>query len=154
MPHFQHLFNKIEQILLTLWLGGMWFLGYIATPVLFASLDSRQLAGLVAGHLFSAIHYTGLVCGGVLLLFALADRGQRQGSTGVRILILMLLLVVMNQFLLQPMMAQAKLAGLVEGSESAARFARLHGISSILYLVTSVLGLVLVLRRRVKASCA
>ena len=122
----------------------MWFLGYIATPVLFSQLESRQMAGMVAGHLFGAINYTGLICGGLLLLFCFLV-GDRVRSSRSWLLALMLLVIVVNQFLLQPMMAQAKLEGLLEGSESAARFGRLHGISSILYLINSVLGLVLLL---------
>jgi hypothetical protein len=41
-------------------------------------------------------------------------------------------------------MAELKLSGLVAGSESALRFGRLHGISSVLYLLNSILGLLLV----------
>ena len=42
-------------ILIALWVGGMWAIGYMAAPVLFASLGDRQLAGMVAGKLFALI---------------------------------------------------------------------------------------------------
>ena len=44
-----------------------------------------------------------------------------------------------------PVMQELKAAGLVPGSDEAAQFGRLHGISSILYLITSLLGLYVVL---------
>jgi hypothetical protein len=42
------------------------------------------------------------------------------------------------------MMTELKQAGLEKGSDNAIQFARLHGVSSILYLINSLLGLVLV----------
>ena len=42
-------------VAITLWVGGMWAIGYMVAPVLFSSLGDRQLAGLVAGKLFSLI---------------------------------------------------------------------------------------------------
>ncbi|MEO6697586.1 MAG: hypothetical protein ABIN45_06265, partial [Gammaproteobacteria bacterium] len=52
-----------------------------------------------------------------------------------------------GEFMLQPMMQALKAAtpqGFVPGSAEAARFGMLHGISSTLFLVTSLLGLALV----------
>ena len=40
-------------IAITLWVGGLLAIGYIAAPVLFASLGDRQLAGMIAGRLFA-----------------------------------------------------------------------------------------------------
>ena len=57
-----------ENILLTLWVGAIWAIGYIAAPTLFAMLDDRALAGVLAGRLFSIVSYLGLVCGGLLLI--------------------------------------------------------------------------------------
>lgn len=145
MSHFPTFYRSIESILLTLWIGSMWFVGYVAAPVLFSALESRQLAGMVAGHLFAAEHYLGLVCGGLLLPGAILC-GWRVQTRNYRlwVLLLMLLLICVGQFVLQPLMAEAKAAGLEPGSASAARFGMLHGISASLYLVTSLLGLLLV----------
>ena len=45
--------RKVSEALwfvaITLWVGGLWAIGYIAAPVLFSSLGDRQLAGVVAG---------------------------------------------------------------------------------------------------------
>jgi hypothetical protein len=32
---------------ISLWVGGLWAVGYLAAPILFFSLDNRMLAGLV-----------------------------------------------------------------------------------------------------------
>ena len=133
-----------ERILLTLWVGGMWTVGYIVAPTLFAVLDDRQLAGMIAGHLFTTMSYIGLVCGG-LLLFGNIYRTGIQDKTSY-ILLLMLTLIAIGQFILQPMMVELKLQGLLEGSAAAANFGKLHGVSSILFMITSIAGLILVIK--------
>ncbi|HEY9151095.1 MAG TPA: DUF4149 domain-containing protein, partial [Gammaproteobacteria bacterium] len=52
-----------ERILLTLWVGGLWAIGFIAAPILFAVLEDRTLAGTLAGEMFRALAWLGLVCG-------------------------------------------------------------------------------------------
>src|SRR4030067_236139 len=56
-----------ERLLLTLWVGSLWAIGYIAVPVLFHALDDRQLAGNVAGRVFAVVYLVGLVAGPLLL---------------------------------------------------------------------------------------
>lgn len=136
----------LERLLLTLWVGGQWAIGYLAAPVLFHVLDDRRLAGSLAGEMFTAMAYVGLVCGALLVvgLFnhqgAAAWRSWRFYALGM-----MLALIVLGEFGLHPLIAQLREGGLPEGSAEAARFGRLHGISSILFLLNSLLGLVLVL---------
>lgn len=132
-----------ERILLTLWVGVLWGIGYLAVPVLFAHLDDRMLAGRLAGEMFHLVSYVGLVAGTLLLTMQLV-RGS--GRPGWRALVLlgMLALVLVGEFVLQPMMAELKTGGLADGTEQARDFARLHGLSSILYLSTSLAGLALV----------
>ena len=135
-----------ERVLLTLWVGGLWIVGYLVAPVLFASLDDRQLAGKLAGEMFNLVSYVGLLTGALLLLSQLKDAGSAwQRRWRMWVLAAMLLLVIVGAFVLQPMMQELKLQGLLPGSEQAARFGLLHGVSSVLYLLTSLLGLSLVL---------
>jgi len=133
-----------ERILLTLWVGGMWTVGYVVAPTLFGVLDDRQLAGFIAGHIFTTMSYIGLVCGGLLLLSNLYRAGIKHKTN--YILVLMLVLIAIGQFFLQPMMAELKAQGLVEGSAAAANFGKLHGVSSILFMITSISGLILVIK--------
>jgi len=133
------------RLLLTLWVGGMWTVGFLVAPTLFAMLaDNRMLAGSIAGRLFTTMSYVGLVCGALLLLAVIMQHGKawlRQWRAGV--LLLMLVIICIGEFVLQPMMAELKQAGLQD--ENAAAFARLHGVSSVLFLINSVAGLVLVI---------
>ncbi len=135
-------------IAITLWVGGLWAIGYIAAPVLFSSLGDRQLAGMVAGKLFSLIGWIGLGSAAYLLLFLLVRQGGQVFKGAVFWLVLsMALLVAASQFGIQPLMAQLKADALpreVMASVLRDRFAAWHGISSILYLVQSLLGLWLV----------
>ena len=131
-----------ERILLTLWVGSLWATGYIVAPVLFKMLD-RVTAGNVAGQLFSIVSYIGLFVAAVLLLLAVLQTGLRAlQQWRVRFLLLMLLLVLIGQFGLQPLMAELKASGLQ--GEQARQFATLHGVASILYLTNSLLGLALI----------
>jgi len=135
-------------IAITLWVGGLWAIGYIAAPVLFSSLGDRQLAGMVAGKLFSLIGWIGLGSAAYLLLFLLVRQGGQVFKGAVFWLVLsMALLVAASQFGIQPLIAQLKADALpreVMASVLRDRFAAWHGISSILYLVQSLLGLWLV----------
>jgi hypothetical protein len=131
--------------MLALWVGGLWVAGYVVAPSLFASLDDRQLAGQLAGQVFRIMSYIGLSAGGLLLISMLV----RVGSSWARewrvwVLVSMLVLVAVGAFVVQPMMAELKVGGIIPGSEQAASFGRMHGISSILFLMTSLLGLCLV----------
>ena len=133
--------NISDRILLTLWVGGLWAIGYIAAPTLFASLDDVKLAGRLAGNMFQIINYLGLFCG-VFLAINLLVRKIR--SWHLWVIIAMLVLVCCNQFVIQPMMHELKDVGLVEGSDAAKQFGRLHGAASVVYMATSLLGLALV----------
>ena len=137
------LFSVTERILLTLWVGGMWITGYMVAPVLFGTLDDRQLAGTLAGHMFTSMSYIGLACGVLLLVGGLARDGLRQWRNGF--IMIMLVIIIIGQFVLQPMMAELKAAGIAEGTANAAEFGKLHGIASVMFLLNSLLGLVLVI---------
>ncbi len=133
---------------ITLWVGGMWAIGYLAAPVLFASLGDRQLAGMVAGKLFALIGWIGLGSAAYLLVFLIARAGGQVFGRAVFWLVLaMALTAAASQFGIQPLMAQLKADVLpreVMESVLRDRFAAWHGISSILYLLQSLLGLWLV----------
>jgi len=133
-----------DRVLLTLWVGGMWTVGYVVAPLLFSVLDDRAQAGFIAGHIFTAMSYIGMVCGGLLLIGNVYRAGVKHKTNFI--LILMLVLIAVGQFVLQPMMADLKLQGLVEGSAAAASFGKLHGVSSILFMITSIAGLILVIK--------
>lgn len=125
-----------ERLLTVLWIGSLWTIGYLVAPTLFAVLEDRALAGLLAGRLFTIGNYLGLICGSLLLLGVWLNppedgrRGWRAGLLAV-----MLGIILVSQFVLQPVLADLKAQG------GGAAFVRLHGVSASLYLVNSLLGL-------------
>ena len=129
-----------ERILLTLWVGGLWAIGYIVAPALFANLEDRALAGSLAGVMFEIIAYVGLLCGGLLLVFN-QMRNSRRLNWRALVLLLMLLLIAVGQFYLAPMIAGLRSQGLAD----SVQFGRLHGAAASGYLLTSLLGLALVI---------
>ena len=134
---------------LTLWVGGLWAIGYLVAPMLFANLADRQVAAMLAGKLFVLIGWIGLGCAAYLLVFMLL----RSGSTALKrwsfwLVLLMAGLTAASQFGIHPLLAQLKADALpreVMESVMRDRFVAWHGIASVLYLVQSVLGLLVVI---------
>lgn len=127
-----------ERVLLTLWVGGLWTVGSLVAPVLFAGLDDRALAGTLAGRLFQMLSYIGLFCGGLLLLGNLWR--YRRLNARAFVLLSMLGLVAINEWLISPLIADMRQSGAV----TTAAFAQVHGAASVVFLVVSLLGLFLV----------
>ena len=147
---------SIERIVLALWVGGLWAVGFLVVPELFRSLESRQVAGSIAGNLFAAMNYCGLVAGFVLLALVYKQhswRGYRLWRT--LLIVAMLMLVATGQFVLTPMMQeikQARLATALVSLDTQNQFAVLHGMSGGFYLLTSIIGLVLVVAGATRQS--
>lgn len=144
-----YLFIGIERVLLALWIGGLWVSGYLVVPTLFALLDDRQLAGLLAGRLFQTMNYVGLGVGAYLISSIFISSAEQKFSEKLKewrvwVLVFMLIMISVAAFIIQPMMQELKMQGLAEGSVQASQFGKLHGVSSILFLINSVLGLLLV----------
>ncbi|TPW18691.1 MAG: hypothetical protein FD130_83 [Halothiobacillaceae bacterium] len=136
-----------ERLLLTLWVGGMVAVGYMAVPALFHALaENRQLAGQLAGQLFKVIYVVGLLaCSALLVGYAVQHSlAALRRWRGVVLLVAWSSLAA-GLFIIQPQMVALKAQGLLEGSAQAALFGKLHGLSSLLYLVTTVCGLALVI---------
>lgn len=136
----------------TLWVGGLWAFG-IAASVLFGALpDQRILAGELAGRLFVLIAWIGLGTAAYLIPY----RFWRSGTVVLRqaafwVVVFMALLTLAQQFGIQPILAQLKADAMpkdVMESLFRDRFAAWHGISSVVYLIEALLGLVLVSKSR------
>ncbi len=138
--------HRLFALIAMLWVGSQLTIGYAVAPVLFASLD-RMSAGALAAQLFRIEGMIGLVCG--VLLLVLANVFVRRGEVGYRrlrwLLVGMLLCVVVGYYALQPFMNAMRMNAMQAGvdiahSAYASRFGMLHGISSLFYLVESLLG--------------
>jgi len=148
----KNLANYLAAIAITLWVGGLWTIGGMVAPTLFATLSDRQLAGMLAGKLFTLMAYVGIGCGVYLLIYRLANDGMRAFKQWFFWIVLaMLVLTLIGHFGVQPIIQSLKVEGgaaSVMESVVASRFARWHGIASILFLMQSLLGLTLVLKQR------
>ena len=126
--------NTAVVLLTVIWIGSLWTIGLIVAPSLFVVLDDRALAGTVAGYLFTLENIIGLSCGTVLLVIGLY---RFVGRIGLLIPAAMMIIILVGQFLIQPQLAELRAAGASGGGD----FARLHGISAVLYLLQCLLGL-------------
>jgi hypothetical protein len=136
----------------TLWVGGLWIVGYVVVPALFAELPAqRMLAGALAGSVFSRMAWVGLACAVYLLVNELArHRASLLRSRAFWVVVAMSLLNLAGHFGLQPVLSDLKAqAHPLEIMLSPLRdqFALWHGVSSVLYLVQSLLGVGLVMLR-------
>ncbi|CAB3762660.1 membrane protein [Burkholderia sp. MSh2] len=146
MPH------RVFRLLSAVWVGSLLTIGYAVAPVLFRTLE-RMTAGSVAAQLFRIEAILGVVCG--VLLLALSNQQVRRGSNEYRrvrwVVAAMIVCVLVGYFALQPFMNALRVAAMDAGTDIAnspyaSRFGMLHGVSSVFYLVESVLGLMLIWR--------
>lgn len=141
--------RKLAPIVITFWVGGLWMTG-ISASILFDTIKDRQLAGNVAGHLFTTISYIGMVSAFYLLaqlFFEQKFKGFKQSYCWI--VCLMLLLIIVGQYVIQPILAQLKAHALpvdVMSSQNANQFAAWHGIAGFVYLIECLLGIALVLK--------
>jgi len=133
------IFPIIERSLLTLWIGGLWVVGLVVAPTLFATLPDTATAGTVAGALFAIISRIGLMCAGLLLIVSWLQHSCQARRWQLLVIIIMMVLIVLGEYVLAPMIADLRATGQV----ASPRFGQLHGLASGAYLVNCVLGLVL-----------
>lgn len=137
--------NGLSNLLSALWIGGVWLVGIFAAPILFDSVD-KAVAGMLAGKLFRAVGWIGIVAGSYLAVWHIWTGGLRAFRSGrFWLVMVMLLCTLVNQFAVFPIIAGFKPAvsnateGIFGGGLSS-----WHTISSLIYLVQSVLGVVYV----------
>jgi len=147
MKNFSRL---VASLLTTAWVGGLWAVGFLAVPVLFYAQPDRQLAGMLAGQMFTLVSYLGIVCGLYLLIQSMSVSGRASfRQARFWIVAVMLLITMVLQFGIQPVMTGLKLEAMpldVMHSTLAARFSMLHHVSSTIYTIESLLGVVLVVK--------
>jgi len=145
--------QRMFSLISGLWVGSFMTIGFLVVPILFSSLGDRQVAGMVAANLFKVTAYSGVVICAILMVIAsyLVRLQATQYRLARWILLGMLACTVGAAFILIPWMNslrdQALYLGIsVRESTNAALFTRLHGVSSTLFMIQALLGLVLVWR--------
>jgi hypothetical protein len=151
-PTMRHWAGNIALLAITLWVGCLWGVGFLAVPVLFQALPDKMLAGMLAGKMFTLVAYVGIISASCLLAYSVAESGkQALRQTFFWTAAIMLLLTLLGEFYFQPEMSALKaqaLPGDVMHSAFADRFKMLHGFAGSIYLLQSLLGVVLVLKAK------
>ena len=145
--------QRLFILIAGLWVGSILAVGYLVAPAIFSTMTDRQAAGMVAGSIFKLEAYLSLiVCIGLMVLAnLLVNRGLNQFKLIRWLLLAMLLCAIAASFILIPWMNALRDDALMQGmpvmlSPSAAVFGRLHGVSSMLFMLQSILGIFLVWR--------
>ena len=145
--------QRLFILIAGLWVGSLLAVGYLVAPAIFSTMTDRQAAGMVAGSIFRLEAYLSLiVCIGLMVLAnLLVNRGLNQFRFIRWLLLAMLLCSMAAAFIFIPWMNALRDDALLQGmpvmlSPSATLFGRLHGASSILFTLQSLLGIYLVWR--------
>ncbi|MES2743481.1 MAG: DUF4149 domain-containing protein [Pseudomonadota bacterium] len=145
---------RLRALLIALWAGSIWTVGYLVAPTLFATLADRVLAGTIAGGMFRTQAWLSVGCAIALLgllYWRPAELAPRRRAVLMALAGGMFACTLLSHFALQPLMAQLREAagpgGVMDGAAKS-RFGLLHGVSSVIYLLQSVLAGVLVWKHR------
>jgi uncharacterized membrane protein len=126
----------LEFLALSIWLGSDIFLSFIVAPGAFSVLISRNEAGAIVGYALTRLHWMGVICGVLVLLFRVIRTRSLAGLTSpaAMCVVLMILLTVVSQLAVSPKMAALRVQmGSIQATAAdnllLAEFSRLHHIS-------------------------
>jgi hypothetical protein len=144
--------SAARRLVAALWAGSLWAVGYLVAPTLFASVNGT-LAGEMVGRLLRSEAWLSIASAAVMLvLLRFAPELEARRRRLLMMVVLGMLACTLVVYLgIQPVMAQLREAagpGGVRGSPQWTRFAILHGISQLVYVIESVLAAVLVIKNR------
>ena len=143
--------NIFLKLLIALWVGSLWWMIVVAN-VIFDKVPTSYLAGLIAGQLFEYLSYFSLIVLTFVMFRLLKGEGWRVLNYSLFwISLLILFIVLMNLFGIKPFLETLKIQALpkeVMESIFADRFSLWHGLSSIAYLIHSLLATFLMLKWR------
>ena len=136
---------------LVIWIGGILYFGAVVAPALFTILPSRHLAGMVVNRSLTALHWTGVVCGGVFLILSVMESyyaGAGWQATALRNVFVfgMIVVTLFSQLVVAAKMEvlRAQMGEIDSVPASDPRrlaFDRLHQWSTSLEMAVLVLGL-------------
>lgn len=147
---------RARLLIATFWVGMLWTVGFVVAPTLFSSLADRALAGTIAGSLFRVVAWLSLFCAAALiaLLFqATRSESTKPSKTVFYLIAGMAVCTLVGYFGLQPAMASLRevLHATADASQlvdAKKQFGMLHGTSTAIYIVQSLLGAALILKLR------
>ena len=145
--------TRIRLLVATLWAGSLWTIGFVVAPTLFGTLSDRVLAGNIAGSMFRAEAWLSVACAVILLSLLQWAPGalefKRRRLLGALVLS-MLVCALLSHFGITPLMAELKAqapSGLMDEAMRS-RFGLLHGVSTLIFAVQSLLAGVLIWKQQ------
>ncbi|HEY4374303.1 MAG TPA: DUF4149 domain-containing protein [Burkholderiales bacterium] len=138
---------SLQALLLAIWVGSLWTIGWV--PVILFRRLQEVPAGNIANQLFGIGAWIGMACGALLIVLRLSVPADARPA---RDWILWALAVMLALTLIEYFGINAIMDGLrqqaaplsIRESPLRAQFGMWHGISSTLYLIRGVTGLLLV----------
>lgn len=148
--------SRARLLIATFWVGTLWAVGFVVAPTLFSTLSDRALAGTIAGSLFNIVAWLSIFCAAALLalLFQAKRSEYNEPPKALSYLILaMVACTLAGYFGIQPYMAELRLvlhsvtdAAVI--ADAKKQFGILHGVSTGIYVVQSLLGAALIVKLR------
>ena len=139
-PRSHIVLARFSFLALMIWAVSTWLTGYVFAPLVFAKWPKIE-AGLITGELLHMTYLISLLCALVVLLDYRVRLAQKLfHQKDVWLTLIALFIVIIQYAVITPKM-QALKANMLS---NASAFMQLHGVSQVLYLITSVLLVVLV----------
>lgn len=142
-PRWHAWLARFSTLALMIWAVITWVTGYVFAPLMFAKWPKIE-AGLITGELLQATYVISLICA----VFVLIDYRVRYAhkllhNKNLWLMLVALFIVIIQYAVITPKM-QALKANMLS---NASAFMQLHGVSQVLYLITSLVLAVLVWER-------
>ena len=142
-PRWHAWLARFSTLALMIWAVSTWLTGYVFAPLMFAKWPKIE-AGLITGELLQATYVISLICA----VFVLIDYRVRYAhkllhNKNLWLTLIALFIVIIQYAVITPKM-QALKANMLS---NASAFMQLHGVSQVLYLITSLVLAALVWER-------
>ena len=142
-PRWHAWLARLSFLALMVWAVTTWITGYVFAPLMFAKWPKIE-AGLITGELLQATYVISLICAVFVLIdYRVRCAHQLLHNKNLWLTLIALFIVIIQYAVITPKM-QALKANMLS---NASAFMQLHGVSQVLYLITSLVLAVLVWRR-------
>ena len=133
-PRWHAWLARFSTLALMIWAVITWVTGYVFAPLMFAKWPKIE-AGLITGELLQATYVISLICAVFVLIdYRVRCAHQLLHNKNLWLMLIALFIVIIQYAVITPKM-QALKANMLS---NASAFMQLHGVSQVLYLITSL----------------
>ncbi len=142
-PRWHAWLARFSTLALMIWAVITWGTGYVFAPLMFAKWPKIE-AGLITGELLQATYVISLICAVFVLIdYRVRYAHQLLHNKNLWLMLVALFIVIIQYAVITPKM-QALKANMLS---NVSAFMQLHGVSQVLYLITSLVLAALVWER-------